>query len=238
MDLELYIAVTQGNVQSLRKMVEKDEKILESSTPQGNTALHLVARMGHRDLAAEILESRSSLMIVENAEGDTPLHIAARAGHLEIVPLLIDCVLKWPTDVKLALDPLRMTNRRGNTALHEAVKHRNIEIALKLLDVDPPVGHLTNFMKESPLHIAAREGLEEIVSKILKHPWVETKEEVEPSETWTGSPLHQAVLGGHESKFLLCSEHISFIDAFPNHNFIGHQPFHPYALYIMEKPVH
>ncbi|XP_029120243.1 uncharacterized protein [Elaeis guineensis] len=198
MDLGLYMAVTQGNVRGLREMVEKDEKILQSSTPQGNTALHLVAKLGRRDLAAEILEKRSSLIIVENAEGDTPLHIAARAGHLEIVSLLIDYASKWPADIRLALEPLRLANGRGNTALHEAVKHRNIEVALKLLGADPPAGHILNSMKESPLHIAAREGLVSIVNEILQQPWVETMEEME-LEAGTGSPLHQAVLGGHDS---------------------------------------
>lgn len=201
MDLGLYIALTRGTVESLRETLEKDEKILQSSTPQGNTALHLVARLGRRDFAVEILEKRSCLIIVGNAEGDTPLHVAASAGHLEIVSLLIDYASKWPEDVRLALEPLRMTNGKGNTALHEAVKHRNIEIASKLLSADPPVAHLPNSMKESPLHVAAREGLLEIVSKILQQPWVETKEEMEPSEAGTGSPLHQAVLGGHDGKF-------------------------------------
>ncbi|EHA8588337.1 ankyrin repeat-containing protein ITN1-like [Cocos nucifera] len=199
MDLALYVAVTQGNVQGLREMVEKDQKILQSSTPQGNTALHLVAKLGHRDLAEEILEKRSCLIIVENAKGDTPLHIAARAGHLEIASLLIDYASKWPADVWLALEPLRMTNGKGNTPLHEAVKHRNIEVALKLLGADSPVGHFLNSMKESPLHIAAREGLVSIVSEILQQPWVESEEEIMEPVAGTGSPLHQAVLGGHES---------------------------------------
>jgi ankyrin repeat protein len=84
----------------------------------------------------------------------------------------------------------------GNTALHEAVTHGKYEVALRLLEAKPDVGHMLNERKESPLHIAAREGLTMVVKEILKQPWIEREEETMPGVYGTGSVLHQAVLGG------------------------------------------
>lgn len=95
-------------------------------------------------------------------------------------------------------DPLIITNKEGNTPLHEAVKHLKSKIALRLLDADPSRGHALNSRMESPLHIAAREGLLCVVEKIVGYAWVE--EQYVPSVSVSGTPLHQAVLGGHISK--------------------------------------
>ena len=46
-------------------------------------------------------------------------------------------------------------------------------MALLLLSADPDRGHDLNGQEESPLHMAAREGLEDVVRKILESPWVE-----------------------------------------------------------------
>ena len=56
-------------------------------------------------------------------------------------------------------------------------------------------GHALDAKKLSPLHIAAREGLADVVSKIVSHPWV--RERFVPSDSVSGTALHQAVLGGH-----------------------------------------
>ena len=51
MDPALYKAATQGCVGILRKLVVNDVKILNSKTPQDNTALHLAALHGHPKFA-------------------------------------------------------------------------------------------------------------------------------------------------------------------------------------------
>ncbi|CAN6281496.1 unnamed protein product [Urochloa humidicola] len=86
-----------------------------------------------------------------------------------------------------------MTNRAGNAPLHEAMRQGRSAMALLLLNADPDRGHDLNGQKESPLHMAAREGLEDVVRKILERPWVEA--EYVPSVSVRGTALHQAVLG-------------------------------------------
>ena len=52
-----------------------------------------------------------------------------------------------------------MTNNEGNNPLHEAVRHRKTAVVLALLDADHSRAYDLNEKMESPLHMAAREGL-------------------------------------------------------------------------------
>ncbi|CAL4980236.1 unnamed protein product [Urochloa decumbens] len=192
----LYKAATQGNVASLRQPVDpEDPSILSSMTPQLNTVLHLAALHGHAEFACEVLEKIELLLVARNDDGDTPLHLAAKAGQLEVAELLISRSLAWPQDMK---SPLIMTNKASNTALHEAVWNRRAAVAEALLDADPSRGHDLNDRMESPLHMAAREGLVQVVQKIVDCAWVD--QEYIPSVSLSGTALHQAVLGSHLRK--------------------------------------
>nr|CAB3493323.1 unnamed protein product [Digitaria exilis] len=185
MDPALYKAATQGKVSSLKQLVDPENpSVLSSTTPQLNTALHLAAVHGHAAFAGEVLDRDEELLVAKNDDGDTPLHLAAKAGKLEVAELLISRAIAWPQDQK---SPLIMTNKASNTALHEAVKSRRTAVAEALLDADPSRAYDLNEQMESPLHMAAREGLVHVVRKIFDFTWVEAD----------GTALHQAVLGGH-----------------------------------------
>ncbi|KAL5198130.1 hypothetical protein ABZP36_001642 [Zizania latifolia] len=88
-----------------------------------------------------------------------------------------------------------MANKAGNTPLHEAVKHQWSTLALKMLEMEPISAHIPNKEMQSPMHIAAREGLDDVVVNILEYPWVPVHDEF--SAASNGTALHQAVLGGH-----------------------------------------
>uniref|UniRef100_A0ACD5U939 Uncharacterized protein n=1 Tax=Avena sativa TaxID=4498 RepID=A0ACD5U939_AVESA len=212
MDPALHKAAVQGSVTSLKKLVAEHPDILASKTPQENTALHIAAELGHAGFAEEALSVNEKLLVSRNADGDTPLHLAARTGKVEVAELLIGRASVWaekqqqysPTAAaahkggpspQSAQGPLSMANKAGDTPLHEAVKHGRSAVALKLLAAEPSRGHALNVKKQSPLHIAAREGLDDVVEKIVRQPWVHEK--FVPSDSVSGTALHQAVLGGH-----------------------------------------
>ncbi|KAF8673183.1 hypothetical protein HU200_048732 [Digitaria exilis] len=196
MNPRLYKAATQGDVEMLRRLVEdpEDPSILRSTTPQLNTALHLAALHGHAAFAGEVLGKNVDALVARNDDGDTPLHLASKAGRLEAAKLLIRHALAWPEDKK---SPLIMTNKAGNTALHEAVRSRRAAVAVALLDADPVRGHDLNERMESPLHMAAREGLVQVVRKIVDYTLVDPELLPPLSVTVSGTALHQAVLGTH-----------------------------------------
>ncbi|KAJ1276149.1 hypothetical protein BS78_05G191900 [Paspalum vaginatum] len=154
MDPALYKAATQGKVASLGQLVDsEDPSRLSSTTPQLNNAVHLAALHGHAEFAGEALDRHEELLVARNDDGDTPLHLAAKAGKLEVAVLHIARAKARPEDEK---SPLIMTNKAGNTALHEAVGNRRGAVAVALLDADPTRGHDLNEHMESPLHMHGR----------------------------------------------------------------------------------
>ncbi|VAI35612.1 hypothetical protein VPH35_091946 [Triticum aestivum] len=102
-----------------------DGALLKGVTPDGHTALHVVAQNqedGKRFLEyAGIIYGRDmGLLFAKNHKGDPPLHCAARAGNSKMVSHLMDLAAREGADTKLRL--LRMENKRHETALHEAVR--------------------------------------------------------------------------------------------------------------------
>ncbi|CAL4983675.1 unnamed protein product [Urochloa decumbens] len=201
MDPELYKAATHGKVKILKQLLQDKDKsdiLLWSTTPQRNTALHLAALHGHAEFAREVLQKNGELLVARNGDGDTPLHLAAREDKMKVAELLVGLAKAWQEDPNgnaktPSESPLMMTNKAGNTPLHEATKQSSSAMALLLLNADPNRGHDLNGLKESPLHVAARKGLEDVVRKILETPWVE--EEYKPSVSVRGTALYQAMLG-------------------------------------------
>lgn len=197
MDQNLYQAVTQGNVQRLKSLAEKEPKFLLSRTPHENTALHIAAKLGHKEVADEIISRDNTLLSMRNKDGDTPLHIAVRTTHTDVASLLIKFTKNYPAGIELGEKPFRQINNKDNTVLHDAVSSNSIQIVKELLEADPELRHILNNKNESPLHIAALKGLLEIVDEFLSKFGCDV-----PAEKLdTGTPLHQAVLGGHISKF-------------------------------------
>ncbi|BAF21019.1 ankyrin repeat-containing protein At5g02620 [Oryza sativa Japonica Group] len=197
MDPRLHKAAVQGNTASLAALLGEEQgggKILNSTTPQGNTALHIAAGLGRVAFAEAAAAEHGDLLVARNDQGDTPLHLAARAGKMAVADMLITFITMagpcWPEE-----EPLMMMNKTRNTPLHEAVKQRRSAVALRLLEAEPNCGHTPNVDMQTPLHIAAREGLADVVDKILDQPWV--PEKFVTADNVSGTALHQAVLGGH-----------------------------------------
>jgi len=74
-----------------------------------------------------------------------------------------------------------MANKAGNTVLHEAVRNRRGPVAEGLLDADPSRAYDLNEQMESPLHMAAREGLVQVVRKIFDFTWVQGRQRHGPA---------------------------------------------------------
>ncbi|KAK1327102.1 hypothetical protein QJS10_CPA01g01004 [Acorus calamus] len=192
---ELYEAARIGNVQCVNNT--KETETLLSTTPQGNTALHIAARLGHVDFAKALLRRCDSLLTRTNDDNENPLHVAAKAGHANVAEAMIDHAKNRPddpeTEVRGVAVITRAKNQEGDTPLHEAVRAGYVEVALKLLEWDTAAADEANHAGETPLHFAARGGFYYVV-----HAMLDVMVPPNLPEASVHTPLHEAVIGGHE----------------------------------------
>ncbi|GJN32547.1 hypothetical protein PR202_gb21061 [Eleusine coracana subsp. coracana] len=147
-------------------------------TSNGNTALHLVASRGHAELAKLICEKAPSLVATRNTGLDTPLHCAARGGHRDVAACLLSTMLNCGIEEAAAM---RATNRRGDTALHEAVRHRRAEVVDLFMADAPDLASVVSDDGVSPLYLAATTESVQMVRLLLR-----------PSPDGTPSPASSA----------------------------------------------
>ena len=113
-----------------------------------------------------------------NTKEETPLHIAARYGHASIVKQLIQHAKEDHPDhnqhhesrgAEAAKKMLRMASKEGDTALHEAVRFRHLNVVRILIDEDGHFQHNANKSGETPLYMAVERGYDQIAYEILEH---------------------------------------------------------------------
>ncbi|KAM3406963.1 hypothetical protein ACQJBY_000790 [Aegilops geniculata] len=187
-------AADKGNIVSLQELVAaKPNTIYSTTKAEKNTALHIAASEGHTLFVHHFLllaGTNMELMVSQNNDDDMPLHLAVRAGHLEVVEHLI-LYLTWARGIDANLkEPTTMLNGKGNTPMHDALSHRQLDIALKLLEVNPRCANALNAEMQSPLYIAAREGYLHVVKKIADQLSAASVSTIGTRMT----ALHQAVL--------------------------------------------
>ena len=174
MDPRIYKYAKSGNAYFLKQILNEDPSILQKLTPQENTPLHIAVQFGYVKVVAEIYNHCRSLLSQPNSYGDTPLHVAARTGNFSVMTYLVGETISMShshTEIKNGnksmFDVLRMRNRGENTVLHEAVRNGHHKVIDFLLEVEPKLACVENNEGESPLYLAAREGMTEIVIQIL-----------------------------------------------------------------------
>ncbi|KAF8391955.1 hypothetical protein HHK36_022295 [Tetracentron sinense] len=181
MDPRLYkAAATLGRVEEhahlIKEIKKENHNLLLGVTPTlENTVFHLAARFGHMDFIKEVYDEQcESLLAMTNSKGDTALHIAARAGHHSIVKFLVEKSLSVSTSLDAeqggnqTINILRIQNEGKNTVLHEALRYRHEEVVVELTEWDDELWSIVNKVGESPLYLAAKGGLTEIVRQVLQ----------------------------------------------------------------------
>ncbi|XP_058101985.1 ankyrin repeat-containing protein At5g02620-like [Magnolia sinica] len=201
MDPHLHQAARLGSVPLLNAITtDSDQQILYSSTPEIlNNALHIAARLGHAVFTKEILGRCGARLMQANSTGDTPLHCATRTGRLNVVEILLNWIVMEERNMEL----LRMTNKEKNTALHEALRNRHENVAVKLLESDLGLAYLVNEAGESPLHMAAREELLQVVEKIL---------DIKPSDEKTNMVRIRDAHGRTALHYAACQDNSTIVE--------------------------
>ncbi|CAI0465803.1 unnamed protein product, partial [Linum tenue] len=122
-----HIASKQGNLETLRVLMEANPELAMTFDSSNTTALHSVAAQGHMDVVDFLLEQCGTVAAIAKSNGKTALHSATRNGHLQIVKALLG------KDLAIAT----RTDKKGQTTLHMAVKGQNVELVEELVMSDP-----------------------------------------------------------------------------------------------------
>ncbi|BAT13062.1 Os11g0198682 [Oryza sativa Japonica Group] len=168
-----------------------------ATTPQGDSALHVVAASGDGEgslrCARTIYSHAARLLDRPNARGDTTLHCAARAGNAAMVR----CLLDMAREEELAgsagrvAEVMERQNGRRETALHDAVRLGDKQLVDHLISVHPRLARLPGGDGMSPLYLAVSLGHDHIAEALHQQG-----DELSYAGPAGQTALHAAVLRG------------------------------------------
>lgn len=203
----LYQAACQGDLTTIRRLIEEDHGILGSAGGTNvnyktsgtfrETALHCAVREGHTDVVAVLLDKGANIQVTDDPSGCTPLERAIRHGLYDLALFL----------VQRGADVRSRNKRTGATMLHEAVKSGSIRLVRFLLDhagaakdVNTPDGD-----GWTPLYVVEDVS---ILLSLLEHG-----ADVNYENTLGWTPLHSAVTAGRSEVVYYLLEHGADVSA-------------------------
>lgn len=184
MDRRLYLATVNNDIKTIQSLIHNNEIILEQTVPgTRNTVLHLIARFGYLEMAAEIVARQPDMIAAENEKLETPMYEACKEGHLEIVKMFLEVD-----------DSVIYKMSAGNeSGLLAACKRGRVDVVRHLLEFHPRLLAMEMDGTTTSLHIAASQGFIDIVKEILKiRPDFASKK-----DSFGSTPLHHASSKGH-----------------------------------------
>ncbi|XVF77640.1 hypothetical protein PTKIN_Ptkin14bG0063200 [Pterospermum kingtungense] len=163
MEKTLIRAARRGEKETIEKLAaDSGGKIYKKKTPEGNTILHMAARLGHMDLVKFIADEHRSLALKSNLKGETPVHVAAKAGRLDVVKYFLKSVEKFP-GIYIA----KVRDKYGNTPLHGAVRNKYGHVVKALAEDHKESLLVINDAGESPLTIAIDMRFTDLAKRII-----------------------------------------------------------------------
>jgi ankyrin repeat protein len=157
------------------------EDTIEMTDTDGETALHVAAKAGHKDVVESLLNYFPDISI-RDADGYTLLHSAVCGDKEDIVRLLL---------LDLAAHP-STKNDAGSTPLHTAVKNSNETIVRMLLESHAEISTSDND-GQTALGLASSIGDENIVRLLLQEG-----ADVFSRDECVMGPIHLATVNRHE----------------------------------------
>lgn len=184
MNEEFLTAVTQGQIEKVKAMLQTDPNLASTKDQKGVSAILKAIYYGRKDVAALLLSRGLELSVFEAAatgqtarvrelikkdpsaanafsvDGFMPLGLAAFFGHRETV----ESLLALGADVNaVSRESMRVT------PLHSAVAARNVPIARVLIAHGANVNARQAEMGFVPLHEAALNGQIELAMLLIEH---------------------------------------------------------------------
>jgi len=237
-DVELILAVKNGDLAGARSLVEEHEVDVDAAQPDGATALHWAAHLDDLEMAALLVESGADVG-VRNDFGVMPLSLACTRGSARMIEILLEAgadpnasLVSGETALMTAArtgvpDAVRVLvdhgadldaqePRQNQTALMWAISEKHTAVALFLIERGADI-HAATKGGFTPLLFAVRQG-ELKVAKAL----ADGGADVDTQDGSRRSALHIAVHRGHSELALFLLDE----GADPNADGPGYTPLH------------
>ncbi|KAJ4745337.1 ankyrin repeat family protein [Rhynchospora pubera] len=195
MDWLLLKACSTGNLDQFEQLILHDPNIVLSVTPHRNNCLHIAAMLGRDKFAMEVWSRFPLLFSLTNKDGETPLMAALMAANQALASDMLNAASELlQHDIEAGQqfnNMLLQTDKRGDNALHHAIRNGFEDLALELLEKNQHLSVKPNKIAESPMCMAARKGYSKVVERLLEIP------SAVDSGPRNYSALHTAVAAGH-----------------------------------------
>lgn len=176
--------------------------------------LYFAARMGKEEIIKLFSLSKEDLDINKSRWfGQTLLHAAIDGGDPEVVEVLL----------RLGADPA-IKDQKGDTGVHAAARSGNLTILTHMLEKlsqqkKKRLLSTPNFFGETPLHLAVRFGVSEVINLLLQHGSVVTFRVTNGGTAW-----HKAAEEGVVASIrTLAAWDKTYVDV---QDHLGHTPLH------------
>ncbi|OHS96043.1 hypothetical protein TRFO_10225 [Tritrichomonas foetus] len=214
----LYYAVSDGHTSTTEILLKHGAQFGRTSLKTNSFPIHLAAKLNFTPILALLLKSHPDLNLIDD-ENLTPLQQAAKNGRTEAIQMLLKVEYLNPNFVNNVFDdrtPLYLACEYGfSDSVKELIAHQYIQINTKcqgnstpilaatykrsfpivkiLLDTKKVIVNEKNQDQIIPLHIACRNGDEDIASALVDY---------EPSTSVINDgrgrlPIHIACINGH-----------------------------------------
>jgi len=173
----LHLATKGGYLEVVKVLLDHADGqywVLDFPNVEGNSPLHLAIEEGHVEVVKELLEHAGTKLNLNDKNPNsfnTPLHLAAEAGQGGIVAML------------LALGVTKQTTDSDFTEMNNDQK-RTTKLNL----------NATNKEENTPLHLACKEGHDEVVDVMLERVGELALDAI---NIRGNTPLHLAAINGH-----------------------------------------
>ncbi|XP_039172175.1 protein ACCELERATED CELL DEATH 6 [Eucalyptus grandis] len=196
---ELGDLLTGGNFDSFRSVIDRLNDpllrdidwsaVLNFPFAINGSVLQIAAATGNIEILSCLVDYVGEhLITAQDNRGNTPLHLVAwLGGSTEAAQMLIGRARDLPNVEDKNL--LRMKNKRGDTALHEAVCNGHADMVGYLLSEDLEPVYWKNASEKSPLYLALQVDDRSILEALFSHS-------LEPSRIEGLPPIHGAIVRG------------------------------------------
>ncbi|KAJ0080930.1 hypothetical protein Patl1_11986 [Pistacia atlantica] len=179
----LYLAAEAGSLKCVKSMLDQNEITEETGD---ETILSAAARTETGNILECILHKALRFINFRDEEGRTALHLAASVGYLEGVRCLLrDC----------PFDLVQRENNGGLFPIHMAAIGGHVAVIEELLSLCPDPWEMLSRDDQNILHVAAKIGVSDVVSYVLKNP--ELRMLLNQRDKDGNTPLHLATMNWH-----------------------------------------